>query len=313
MAKKGKTWRPPPQTRSGSTRGGQSRTAQRSARSAPAETPATPTRESVSRTEPVRDGAVPTAPNRQARKEEARRQREALKRKAARRRLMSRILGIAGVVVVVAGVVLAFLFIGGGSKIPQDLPGIQKDTEPWPAEHAHMQARLHKIHIGFLSQEALAFHIHQHLDLFVNGQPVGVPSQIGISGGFAFLHTHDATGVIHVESPVVKNYSLGEFFDVWGVLFTKDCIGAYCANGNAKLWVFVNDKPYTGDPRNLVLRNFQEIVVAYGTRAQLPKPIPKTYPEFEQAKKAEREARQKAKATPTPSASAASPSASPSG
>jgi hypothetical protein len=296
MAKKGKTWRPPAQSRSGSSRGGQSRTA-------PSPPGTAPSRTADPRTEQLPDGPVASASNRQTRKEEARRQREALRRKAARRRLINRTLGIAAGVVVVAAVVLAFVFIGGGTKIPQDLPGIQKDTEPWPAEHAHMQARLHKVDIGFLGQEALAFHIHQHLDLYVNGQPVAVPAQIGISGGFAFLHTHDATGVIHVESPAVKNYTLGNFFDVWGVLFTKDQLGAYTANGNAKIWVFVNGKPFTGDPRNLVLKNFQEIVVAYGTKAQLPKPIPKTYSEFEAAKKAEREARQKANASPTPSPS----------
>jgi hypothetical protein len=305
MTKKGKSWRPPPQARSGPSRTGRSTTTK------PGTSPSR-SRAAEADADRISDQPVATGSNRQARKEEARRQREALKRKAARRRLITRILGVAGAVVVVAGVVLAFLFIGSGTKIPDDLPGIQKDTEPWPAEHAHMQARLHDVHIGFLGQEALAFHIHQHLDLFVNGQRVSVPSQIGISGGFAFLHTHDATGVIHVESPVVKKYTLGNFFDVWGVLFTKDQLAAYTTSGNAKLWVFVNGKPFTGDPRNLVLRNFQEIVVAYGTRSQLPNPIPKPYSEFEQAKKAEREARQKAQATPTPSASAVSPSASPS-
>ena len=74
-----------------------------------------------------------------------------------------------------------------------------------------------------------------------------VPSQIGISGGFAFLHTHDSSGVIHVESPVIKDYTLGQFFDVWGVLLTKNQIGAYQDNGNDKLWVYVNGKPYTRD------------------------------------------------------------------
>jgi len=336
MAKKGKTWRPPTQSRSGQARStrsrpaqtgmgqtgtGQTRTSDPPVDQSPVEeAPVEESRVAKARTAKVEDQAsVPTA-NRQARKEEARRQREGLRRKAARRRMLNRIVAVAAGAIVVAGVVLAFVVFGLGSKkIPQSLHGIQTDTEPWPAESADLQSRLRQIGIGFLGKEALAFHIHQHLDLFVNGQRVTVPAQIGFlsgSTGLAFLHTHDTTGVIHVESPVVKNYTLGNFFDVWGVLFTKDQLGAYKATGDDKVRVFVNGKPFTGDPRSIVLRNFEEIVVAFGTPAQLPKPLPRTYGPFQQAKKAEQKARKQASATPTPSASgstAASPTASASG
>ena len=32
------------------------------------------------------------------------------------------------------------------------------------------------------------------------------------------LHTHDASGIIHVESSVKRNYTLGEFLNTWGGL-----------------------------------------------------------------------------------------------
>jgi hypothetical protein len=214
---------------------------------------------------------------------------------------------------VVAGVVVGVILINASNKpqFPQDLPGIQTGTEPWPPELTHLQQRLRDIHIGFLGSEQLAFHIHQHLDLYVNGNHVQVPQNIGIIGGtgLAFIHTHDTSGVIHVESPVVKTYTLGNFFDVWGVLLTNDQLGAYQNQGNEKLRVFVDGKPVTGDPRNVPLKNFEEIVVAYGTVDQLPHPLPKSYGPLEQAKKAERAARHAA-ATPTPSASSATPSPS---
>jgi hypothetical protein len=62
-------------------------------------------------------------------------------------------------------------------------------------------------------------HIHQHLDIYVDGRKVPVPALIGIdpAAGFAPLHVHDTSGVIHVESPTVRSYTLGEFFAVWGV------------------------------------------------------------------------------------------------
>jgi hypothetical protein len=67
-----------------------------------------------------------------------------------------------------------------------------------------------------------------------------------------------------VESDEVRDFTLGQFFDVWGVRFTKDCIGGYCAKGNDKLQVLSNGKPVTGDPRALLLSAHQEIAIVYG-------------------------------------------------
>jgi hypothetical protein len=78
-------------------------------------------------------------------------------------------------------------------------------------------------------------HLHQHLDLYVDGRQVPVPAGIGIDPAvrFAPLHTHDTSGVIHLESPTVRTYTLGQFFAVWGVRFTRSCLGGYCAAGTA--------------------------------------------------------------------------------
>lgn len=64
--------------------------------------------------------------------------------------------------------------------------------------------------------EQLVFHNHAHLDIFINSQPYTIPSQIGITDKcFYWLHTHDESGVIHIESPVARNYTLGQFLDIW--------------------------------------------------------------------------------------------------
>ena len=74
-------------------------------------------------------------------------------------------------------------------------------------------------------------HIHPRLYLNIDGQPYFVPQNVGIDPdlwkdhsldqygmkGMAPLHTHTADGMIHVESKVVKNYTLGEFIDIWGL------------------------------------------------------------------------------------------------
>ena len=74
-----------------------------------------------------------------------------------------------------------------------------------------------------LGNESLAYHIHQHLTLYQDGKPVTLPAYIGIPAGgnipggtcFYWLHVHDTTGVVHVESPTTQNYTLGQFLDVW--------------------------------------------------------------------------------------------------
>jgi hypothetical protein len=85
-------------------------------------------------------------------------------------------------------------------------------------------------------------HFHPHLNLMIDGKPATVPSQIGIDpslwkdhsldpygmqamangmSGMAPLNTHDATGIIHVESSIIRNYTLGQFLNIWGGLDTN--------------------------------------------------------------------------------------------
>jgi hypothetical protein len=150
---------------------------------------------------------------------------------------------------------------------PAKLPGAQTGPAPWLPEIDNLLARLKAIDLPALYEEGNALHIHQHLDILVNGKPVTVPAGIGINQAARFispLHTHDVSGVIHVESDVMRDFTLGQFFDVWGVRFSKDCVGGYCAKGADTVRVFVDGKAVSDDPRNLVLREHQEIAVVYG-------------------------------------------------
>src|SRR5882672_4690264 len=67
------------------------------------------------------------------------------------------------------------------------------------------------------------FHIHSHVTVALNGQLLEVPGQIGIlpttatSGGCTYqIHTHDGSGSLHIETPAPANYTLGNFFHIWG-------------------------------------------------------------------------------------------------
>ena len=68
--------------------------------------------------------------------------------------------------------------------------------------------------------EQLAYHVHAHLQVFVDGQPRVLPAGIGIpqpvsqqtpegpfvgSGRcFYWMHTHTTDGIIHIESPTAR-------------------------------------------------------------------------------------------------------------
>lgn len=160
------------------------------------------------------------------------------------------------------------------------LPGALHGGPPWnPAPE--LRARLKAIGLPALGQEALNQHIHQHLDLFVDGRHVTVPALVGIdqvAGFLTILHTHDPSGIIHVESPNFAAFSLGQFFAVWGLPLSQRCIGSLCAGAGKELRAWVDGAPVNADPTRIVLAPHQEIVLAYGTPAQMPTKVPASYP-----------------------------------
>jgi len=174
----------------------------------------------------------------------------------------------AGAAVVVAVIVVAIALASGGSSAKPvqvdfaQLPLLQSGPPPWNNGSGALQGNLAGVHLNALAQEALAFHIHDHLDVYVNGKHVPVPAGIGISSFITELHTHAPNGVIHVESPKKQPYTLGQFFGEWAVRLNARCLGHYC--GDLHWWV--NGKAQSGNPAdlNLVDPPHQEIVIAAG-------------------------------------------------
>jgi hypothetical protein len=222
--------------------------------------------------------------NRKARKEEARQERERIQRRMARRRRGGQM--AAGLLVIAIAAVVVLLIVGGGddTSSPTTLPGMLTIEAPWPANTADLRERLGEIGLPALGQEMTAQHSHEHLDIFVDGEKVETPPNIGIGNGFLSpLHTHDPAttttsdaATIHVEAPDQRTYTLGEFFDVWGVRLTSSCLGGYCNGGGRSLQAFVNGEKAT-DPRAIPLREHEEIVLAYGTPEDLPEPVPSKF------------------------------------
>ena len=217
------------------------------------------------------------------RRREGQRARAAARRRRQRRRRLAAVAALA--VALVAGVGAVAVTAAHRGRRPAAataaLAGLQTGPAPWGANTGDLAKRLQAIGVPPLNPvEGTVIHIHQHLDIYVDGHQVTVPAGVGIdpAAGYAPLHTHDPSGIVHVESPTVRSYTLGELFAVWGVRFTSTCLGGYCAGGGRQLRMYVDGRPYQGDPTGLVLAAHQELVVAFGTAAQLPSPVPSSYP-----------------------------------
>jgi len=139
--------------------------------------------------------------------------------------------------------------------------------------------------IGCETSEQTVFHIHTHLTIFVDGQQRQVPAGIGIPGAvaqqtqagpfidsgscFYWLHTHAADGIIHIESPVQRTYTLGEFFDEWGQPLSPSQVGS----AHGKVTVIVNGQVFKGDPRDVPLGSRENLQVEVGTPLVTPETI----------------------------------------
>jgi len=122
--------------------------------------------------------------------------------------------------------------------------------------------------------EHLETHYHAHLTLLRNGKQVKVPAFIGIDFKHQclyWLHTHDATGIMHIESPDTRTYTLGNWFDVWDKPLSKT--QADGLKGNLKF--FVGNREFSGDPRSIVLKPHELITVEQGKTVEPP---PFTFP-----------------------------------
>jgi hypothetical protein len=136
--------------------------------------------------------------------------------------------------------------------------------------------------------EQLIFHIHAHLAIYLNGNARVIPEGIGImpprtegqsaegpevtaGSCFYWLHAHTDDGIIHIESPVQRTYTLGNWFDIWGIPLDNGHVGP--ASGT--VIAYLNGQRYTGDVRAIPLDAHNLIQLDVGGDVA---PAPFTFP-----------------------------------
>jgi hypothetical protein len=229
------------------------------------------------------------------RKEEKERRRaervEAERRAAAAARKRTMLgYGVAGVLTaaVIAGIVVVIVGSGSSSSgptevhrnnsVPAAAQGTLDTPPPWPPQYDNLGERLNAMGLPGLNENV--FHIHAIIHVYVNGKPVQVPANIGLNDGvgpFSSIHTHDTSGIIHMEADQTYPFTIGQFFAVWGVRFSDDELGPYKSNGNEKLSVYVDGKRVT-DPVNYVMHEHDDISVGYGKPGSFPTKPPASFP-----------------------------------
>ena len=202
-----------------------------------------------------------------AQRRDERRTRERATAVAVRRR---RWIGLAvgGLAAVAALFVLVAVIVG--ARGGENADGLAVGPPPWPTETTHLRARLATLKFPPNGDES--YHIHALLHVYVNGAPVIVPADIGISAADRIespLHTHDTTGIIHIEAGQPHDFKLADFFTVWGVTLSDTQLGGYRNAGDRTVQVFANGQA-VADPASYIIHAHDNIVVAYGAPGSFP-------------------------------------------
>ncbi len=126
------------------------------------------------------------------------------------------------------------------------------------------------------AMEGSVMHIHSHLSVFDHGKPVGVPEDVGrplAAQCFYWLHTHTPDGIIHIESPQFRTFTLGQFFDIWSQPLTRRNVAGARPLPGESVKAYVDGEPFAGDLRRIELTQHLDIVILVGPPYHRPPPF----------------------------------------
>jgi hypothetical protein len=177
---------------------------------------------------------------------------------------------LAGVLVVGLAIGLGIGLTGGSPSGPTGPEGVPLQQVPdlAPATTTAAGAPVDGITCRTTMQQTEGYHVHAHVDVFVNGQQRRIPAGAGIAGPrlpmqltnglfvdnnpkgcLYWLHVHSNDGIIHIEAPNKHTFTLGQFFDIWRQPLGPDQVGP----AKGAVVAFVNGKRFAGDPRGIPL------------------------------------------------------------
>src|SRR6266516_4325420 len=212
---------------------------------------------SVKRPGPANKPLTRQAIKLERREEEKRRRQEEQRRATRRKRLL-----LASIVaaVLLASAIAVYAFLNARNSTAQN-PNALPTEQVFNAAYQPVDG----IYCDQLEQTA--YHIHIHLAIYIDGKPVAVPQGVGIASDqscFYWLHTHDSTGVVHIEAPKTASLTLQNFLNIWGREFSQ--LGFHNQLASSADWtIYVNGKKVTGNFNTVVFQPHMLITIAYNS------------------------------------------------
>ena len=95
------------------------------------------------------------------------------------------------------------------------------------------------------------------------------PFAQGSASCLYWTHVHAQDGIVHIESPEARDFTLGQVMDIWHVPLSPNRVGTF----TGQVTETVNGKPWTFDPRQIPLSQHAQIVINVGGPIVTPPPI----------------------------------------
>jgi hypothetical protein len=194
---------------------------------------------------------------------------------------------LVALVTFLAGGLTVLLLTGRATPQPQAVPTAASTQRPTPTVVANSRSRsaapvgapLPAVNgISCDALESTIFHIHVHLAIFFDGVEQSIPFGVGIGqpwqvsdsdqgpfvddgSCFYWIHTHTEDGVIHIESPVRRSFTLGDFFAVWQEPLSASQVGPQ----QGQVITYVNGQRDSTNPADIRLTSHQRIQLDVGT------------------------------------------------
>ena len=116
------------------------------------------------------------------------------------------------------------------------------------------------------------YHVHTHVTVYLNGEALAIPQNIGIESGpprcFYTIHTHDHSGKLHIEAGAPGTFTLGQFFAVLGETLNSTTLADL---QGMPIKVYVTDEGDTAATEvadawsDIELESHREITIQVGT------------------------------------------------
>jgi hypothetical protein len=153
---------------------------------------------------------------------------------------------------------------GGGSTVPQApihsiVPLIYSTFDSVPADVRQTAAAAG---IKMLGSEGTLIHFHARVQIIDGDGQLLIPANLGIGNDYITeLHTHDESGILHIEAASAGTWRLGQFFTEWGHPISRQGIGHLTVPAGSTMHVFVNGVETNADPATIVLDDHMDIAI----------------------------------------------------